>query len=80
MIKLNSEPWLSSFSYYSNYYKDYQIEYDKDDKNIIEYFNNLSLEQGDYYQNFYTADYRSYVLSQKKQSKEWQLQIILIIL
>ena len=70
MIKLNSEPWLSSFSYYSNYYKDYQIEYDKDDKNIIEYFNNLSLEQGDYYQNFYTADYRSYVLSQKKQLKE----------
>lgn len=70
MIKLNSEPWLSSFSYNTNYYKDYQIEYDKDDKNIIEYFNNLSLEKGDYYQNFYTADYRSYVLSQKQQSKE----------
>ena len=70
MIKLNSESWLSSFSYNSNYYKDYQIEYDKDEKNIIEYYNNLSLEKGDYYQNFYTADYRSYVLSQKKQTKE----------
>ena len=70
MIKLNSEPWLSSFSYNTNYYKDYQIEYDKNVKNIIEYFNNLSLEKGDYYQNFYTADYRSYVLSQKQQSKE----------
>lgn len=70
MIKLNSESWLSSFSYNSNNYKDYQIEYDKDDKNIIEYFNNLSLEKGDYYQNFYTADYRSYILSQKIKQKK----------
>ena len=63
IIKLDSEQWLSSFSYNINNYKDYQNEYEKDKKNIEEYFKNLSLENGDFYQNFYTADYNRYILS-----------------
>ena len=71
MIKINPEPWLSSFSYNIDYYyKDYQTEYDIDEKNIKEYLNNLSLEKGDYCQNFCTDDYIRYILCQKKQTKQ----------
>ena len=69
IIKLDSEQWLSPFSYNINNYKDFQNEYDKDVQNIKEYFCNLSLEVGDYYQNFYTADYIRYIISQNNQSK-----------